>query len=47
LVVGGSLFGFIVTNNIHYCAYYTGSILLLFATINYYLIKKEINKTAL
>ena len=47
LVVGGSLFGFIVTDNIYYCAYYTGSILLLFAIINRYLIKKEINKTAL
>ena len=47
LVVGGSLFGFIVPDNIYYCAYYTGSLLLLFAILNRYLIKKEINKTAL
>ena len=47
LVVGGSIFGFIVTHNIYYCAYYTGSILLLFAIINHYLIKREINKIAL
>jgi len=45
LVLCGSLFGYIVTDNIYYCAYYTGSILLLFAIINHYLIKKEINKT--
>jgi hypothetical protein len=44
LVVGGSLFGFIMTDNFYYCAYYTGGVLLLFAIINRYLIKKEINK---
>lgn len=44
LVVGGSLFGFIMPDNIYYCAYYTGCVLLLFAIINYYLIKKEISK---
>lgn len=47
LVVGGSLFGFVWTDNIHYCAYYTGSVLLLFAIVNHYLIKKEIDNTAL
>jgi hypothetical protein len=47
LVTGGSLFGFIMPDHIYYCAYYTGSILLLFAIFNYYLIKKEINKTTL
>ncbi len=47
LVVGGSIFGFIVTDNIYYCAYYTGSMLLLFAVINHYIVKKEINRTAL
>ncbi len=46
LVVEGSLFGFIVHDNIHYCAYYTGIILLLFAIITYYLTKKEISKTS-
>ncbi|PID26897.1 MAG: hypothetical protein CR982_08220 [Candidatus Cloacimonadota bacterium] len=45
LVVGGSLFGFIMNENTHYCAYYTGSVLLLFAIINYYLIKREISKS--
>ena len=44
LVVGGSVCGFIMTDNIYYCAYYTGSLLLLFAIINHYLVKKEINK---
>jgi hypothetical protein len=46
LVVGGSLFGFIMPDNIYYCAYYTGSILFLFAFINQHLTKKEINNTA-
>ncbi len=44
LVVGGSLFGFIMTDNFHYCAYYTGSILLLFAIVNHYITQKEIAK---
>ncbi len=44
LVAGGSLFGFIITDNIYYCAYYTGSMLLLFAIINHNLIKREISK---
>ncbi len=44
LVVGGSLFAFIMNSNAHYCAYYTGFILLLFGIINYYLTKREINK---
>lgn len=44
LVAGGSIFGFIVPVIMSYCAYYTGLILLLFAIINYYLIRKEISK---
>ncbi len=47
LVVGGSLFGFIVPDNIHYCAYFTGFILFLFGIINYYLVKKEITNSTL
>ena len=47
LVVGGSFFGFIETDNVYYCAYFTGSVLLFFAFINHYIVKKEINKTAL
>lgn len=42
LVAGGSLFGFMAPYNIHYCAYYTGVILLLFGFINGYLVSKEI-----
>jgi hypothetical protein len=47
LVVGGSWFGFMMPDNFHYCAYFTGSVLLLFAIINFYLIKKEIAKNVL
>jgi hypothetical protein len=47
LVIGGSYFGFIMPGNFDYCAYFTGSILLLFAIINFYLTKKEIEKIAL
>jgi len=46
LVIEGSLFGFIMPDNIYYCAYYTGSILFLFAFINQHITKKEINNTA-
>ena len=46
LVIGGSLFGFIAFDNISYCAYYTGSLLLIFANLNHYLVKKEIRKIA-
>ncbi|PIE80196.1 MAG: hypothetical protein CSA15_02040 [Candidatus Delongbacteria bacterium] len=45
LVMGGSLFGFIMPDNIHYCAYFTGVILCLFGIINYYIVKKEIDNT--
>ncbi len=43
LVIGGSLFGFILTEYFDYCAYYTGSLLIIFAIVNRYLVKKEIN----
>ena len=46
LVIGGSLFGFMFLDISHFCAYYTGSLLLLFAIINNYLVKKEIINTA-
>jgi hypothetical protein len=42
LVIGGSYFGFIMPGNFSYCTYFTGSILILFAIINFYLTKKEI-----
>jgi hypothetical protein len=42
LVIGGSFFGFILTEYFDYCAYYTGSLLIIFAIVNRYLIKKEI-----
>ncbi len=45
LVINGILFGFILPDKCIYSAYFTGSLLLLFAIINHYLIKKEINKT--
>ncbi len=45
LVIGGSLLGFMMADNFYYCAYYTGSVLLLFAIINQYLVKKEIVKS--
>ena len=44
LVIGGSFFGFMMQDNFDYCAYYTGSILFLFAILNRYLTKKEIKK---
>jgi len=44
LVIGGSSFGFILQSNFFYCAYYTGSILFLFAILNLYLTKKEIKE---
>lgn len=44
LTIGGSFFGFMMQANFDYCAYYTGSMLLLFAFINLYLIKKEIKE---
>ncbi len=47
LVIGGSYFGFIMPNSFGYCAYFTGSILLLFAIVNHYLVKKEIEKNDL
>lgn len=43
LVIGGSFFGFMMQDNFDYCAYYTGSMLFLFAILNRYLTKKEIN----
>ena len=46
LVIGGSIFGFVLPDNMSYCAYYTGGILFLFAIINNYLIKKEISRNA-
>jgi len=47
LVIGGSFFGFILTGSFDYCAYYTGSMLLLFAILNRYLTQEEIkNNTA-
>ena len=47
LVVGGSFFGFMMQESFDYCAYYTGSMLLLFAILNRYLTQKEIkNNTA-
>jgi len=46
LVIGGSIFGFVSPDNMSYCAYYTGGILLLFAFLNNYLIKMEISRTA-
>jgi hypothetical protein len=42
LVLVGSLFGFVIKSNFEYSAYFTGSILLFFAFINRYLVKKEI-----
>lgn len=47
LIIGGSYFGFIIPDNFGYCAYYTGSIILLFAIINRYLTKREIERNAL
>ena len=47
LVIGGSFFGFMLPDNFSYCAYFTGSVLILFAIINYYLTKKEIEKIIL
>jgi len=44
LVIVGVLFGFIISESFSYCAYFTGSILLLFAFINRQLVKKEIEK---
>lgn len=43
LVIGGSFFGFMMLNNFAYCAYYTGTMLILFAILNRYLTKKEID----
>jgi len=43
LVICGSIFGFVLPDNMSNCAYYTGGILFLFAILNYYLIKKEIS----
>ncbi len=46
LVIGGSFFGFMMQADFFYCAYYTGSVLILFAIMNYYIVTKEIkNKT--
>jgi len=44
LVIGGSIFGFVLQDIMSYCAYYTGGILFLFAILNNYLIKKEISR---
>jgi len=44
LVIGGSFFGFMMQDNFDYCAYYTGVMLFLFAILNRYLTKKEIEK---
>ncbi len=43
LVISGSIFGFVLHDNFFYCAYYTGSLLFIFAMVNRYLVKKEIN----
>ena len=44
LAAGGGFFGFAMPNNFYFCTYYTGSMLILFAIINYYLVQKEIKK---
>ncbi len=44
LVIGGSFFGFMMQDDFFYCAYYTGSMLFLFAILNLYLTRKEINE---
>ena len=46
LVIGGSIFGFVLSDNMSYCAYYTAGILFLFAILNKYLVKKEISRNA-
>ncbi len=45
LVIGGGFFGFIVQDNSGFCAYYTGSILFLFAILNRYITQKEFKKS--
>lgn len=47
LVIGGSCFGFMMSDFFDYCVYYTGSILLIFAIINQHLVKREIEKGVL
>ena len=47
LVAGGSFFGFMMQENFEYCAYYTGSLLLLFAFVNRFLVIKEANNAGL
>ncbi len=42
LVIGGSFFGFMLPDNFSYCAYYTGIVLIIFAIIHYFLVRKEI-----
>lgn len=44
LVIGGIVFGFIIEEHFANCAYFTGSILILFSIIHRYLIKKEIRR---
>lgn len=46
LVIGGSFFGFMIQDNSDYCAYYTGSMLFIFALLNRYITKKEIKNNA-
>ncbi len=44
LVVGGTLFGFLLPGEMALCACYTGCVLILFAWINYFVVKKELSK---